>query len=68
MDPVSLVVGCCTGRDVEMVFVDGKVLVEGGQLVGVDEDEVVAAARRSIKGIRQRSGVKAPAKAGWVVE
>ncbi|OIW29742.1 5-methylthioadenosine/S-adenosylhomocysteine deaminase n1 [Coniochaeta ligniaria NRRL 30616] len=68
MDPVGLVVGCCTGRDVEMVLVDGKVLVEGGRLVGVDEEEVVAAARRSIRGIRERSGVKAPAKAGWVVE
>lgn len=68
MDPVSLVVGCCTGRDVEMVLVDGEVLVEGGRLVGVDEAEVVAAARRSIRGIRQRSGVRAPAKQGWVVE
>jgi cytosine/adenosine deaminase-related metal-dependent hydrolase len=68
MDPVGLVVGCCTGRDVEMVFVDGVVLVEGGKLVGVDEDEVVAAARRSIRGIRERSGVRAPGKEGWLVE
>lgn len=68
MDPVSLVVGCCTGRDVEMAFVDGRCLVRDGKLVGVDEEEIVAAARRSIRGIRQRSGVGAPAKAGWAVE
>ncbi|KAB5563146.1 5-methylthioadenosine/S-adenosylhomocysteine deaminase n1 [Coniochaeta sp. 2T2.1] len=68
MDPVSLVVGCCTGRDVEMVFVDGQLLVAGGKLVGVDEEKIVAAAKRSIGGIRERSGVKAPAREGWLVE
>ncbi len=30
MDPVSLVVGSCTGRDVEIVMVDGQILVENG--------------------------------------
>lgn len=68
MGPVSLVVGCCTGRDVEMVMVDGTVLVDGGKLVGVDEEEIVRAARRSIKGIRERSGVKASVREGWLVE
>jgi cytosine/adenosine deaminase-related metal-dependent hydrolase len=68
MDPVTLVVGCCTGRDVEMVMVDGTVLVDGGKLVGVDEEEIGRAARAAIKGIRERSGVKAPAKEGWLVE
>jgi len=68
MDPVGLVVGCCTGRDVEMVFVNGRMLVDGGRLMGVDEEEIGIAARRAIRGIRERSGVTAPAKEGWVIE
>jgi cytosine/adenosine deaminase-related metal-dependent hydrolase len=71
MDPVSLVVGCCTGRDVEMVFVDGKMLVEGGRLVGVDEKEIGEAARRAVRGIRERSGVgrtEEDEDGTWVVE
>ncbi|KAI1337464.1 hypothetical protein F5Y15DRAFT_154937 [Xylariaceae sp. FL0016] len=65
MDPVSLVVGSCTGRDVSHVFVDGKMLVEDGRLLCADEGSIAQAARKSIKGIRERSGVKAGRTAGW---
>ncbi|KAJ9134641.1 Amidohydrolase 1 [Pleurostoma richardsiae] len=68
MDPVDLVVGTCTGRDVELVMVDGKILVEGGKLVGMDEEEIIEAARRAVRGIRERSGVKATQKPEWVYE
>ncbi|KAI0023557.1 hypothetical protein F4780DRAFT_786282 [Xylariomycetidae sp. FL0641] len=68
MDPVGLVVGSCSGRDVEFVMVDGRMLVEAGQLACADEEEIVRAARTAVKGIRERSGVKAAAKAGWSYE
>jgi cytosine/adenosine deaminase-related metal-dependent hydrolase len=65
LDPMTAVVYSCTGRDVEMVIVDGEVLVNEGKLVRMNEKEVVEAARKSIKGIRERSGVKAVNRKGW---
>ncbi|KUJ19678.1 5-methylthioadenosine/S-adenosylhomocysteine deaminase n1 [Mollisia scopiformis] len=65
VDPMTTVVYSCTGADVEMVVVDGEVLVQDGKLVTMDGREVIAAARKSIKGIRERSGVKAVNRKGW---
>ena len=65
VDPMTTVVYSCTGADVEMVVVDGEVLVSGGSLTKMDEGEVIAAARKSIKGIRERSGIKAHNRKGW---
>lgn len=68
IDPVSLVVGNCTGRDVTHVFVDGQILVEETELFIADEDAIIEAARHAIKGIQERSGVQATRKAGWSYE
>ncbi|KAH9904861.1 hypothetical protein F4778DRAFT_48686 [Xylariomycetidae sp. FL2044] len=68
MDPVSLVVGSCTGRDVSHVLVDGKMLVEDGRLVCADEGEIARAARTAVRGIQKRSGVLGGRKDGWVYE
>lgn len=65
IDPVSVVVHSCTAADVEMVVVDGVIVVEGGKLLTVDEDEVVREARKAIRGIRERAGVKARPREGW---
>jgi len=65
ISPVTVVVHSCTGRDVEMVVVDGKVLVKAGQLVSGDEEEILNAAKKSVKGIRERSGIKVGKRAGW---
>ncbi len=65
ISPVTVVVHSCTGRNVEMVVVDGTVLVKGGELAGVDERELLEKAKRSIKGIRERSGVKVGERRGW---
>jgi 5-methylthioadenosine/S-adenosylhomocysteine deaminase len=35
------IVYCCNGRDVDSVFVNGQMVVEGGVLLTVDEDELV---------------------------
>jgi cytosine/adenosine deaminase-related metal-dependent hydrolase len=65
LDPMTAVVYSCTGADVEMVIVDGEVLVSDRNLLKVDEKEVIEAAKKSIKGIRERSGVKAVNRRGW---
>lgn len=67
IDPVTAVVHSCTAADVETVVVDGMLVVEHGQLVHMDEDEIVHNARTAIRGIRERSGVKARPMAGWVI-
>jgi hypothetical protein len=48
------------------VVVDGIVVVEKGQLISVNEEEVKQKAREATVKIRQRSGVDAqPSKMGW---
>jgi hypothetical protein len=48
-----------TGADVDTVLVDGHMLVNNGKLVHLVEEAIMAAARTSITGIRERSGVLA---------
>lgn len=67
IDPVAVVVHSCTAADVEAVVVDGRLVVEMGQLVNMDEDEILRKARTAIRGIRERSGVGARPLAGWVI-
>jgi cytosine/adenosine deaminase-related metal-dependent hydrolase len=45
-DPVKALVQCGTGDDVRRVIVDGRTVVEGGHVVGVDEAQVLADAQR----------------------
>jgi cytosine/adenosine deaminase-related metal-dependent hydrolase len=65
VDPMTTVVYSCTGANVEMVVVDGEVLVSAGNLVKMDENGIIEAAKKSIKGIRERSGIKAVNRKGW---
>lgn len=65
LNPMTVVVYSCSGSEVEMVVVDGEVLVSEGKLVKMDEGEVIEAAKRTIQGIRERSGVKAVNRKGW---
>jgi cytosine/adenosine deaminase-related metal-dependent hydrolase len=44
-DPIKALVDSASGRDVDTVIVDGKVLVRGGRATQVDEDGVYAKAR-----------------------
>jgi cytosine/adenosine deaminase-related metal-dependent hydrolase len=44
-DPIKALVDGASGRDVDTVIVDGKVLVQGGRLTRVDEAEIYAKAR-----------------------
>ena len=65
VDPMTTVVYSCTGNNVEMVFVDGECLVSDGKLTRVDETEIVEAAKKSIQGIRDRSGIRVVSRKGW---
>jgi 5-methylthioadenosine/S-adenosylhomocysteine deaminase len=44
-DPIKALVQCGTSDDVDQVIVDGKVVVEGGHLIGVDETKLLAEAQ-----------------------
>src|SRR5712692_587065 len=46
-DPIKALVDAGCGRDVDTVIVDGKILVQGGRAVHVDEGEVYAEARQA---------------------
>jgi cytosine/adenosine deaminase-related metal-dependent hydrolase len=45
-DPVKALVQCGTSDDVSLVIVDGRTVVEGGRVRGVDEAQVLADAQR----------------------
>jgi cytosine/adenosine deaminase-related metal-dependent hydrolase len=67
-NPVSAVVYTATGRDVELVVVDGKVVVQGGELVTMDEGEIVREAQRRSKEVVERAGLGKKVQARWPVE
>jgi len=56
-NPVSTLVYAAMGSDVETVVVDGRVVVEGGRLVTLDEEAVIAEARRCAVEVYARAGV-----------
>lgn len=61
--PATVIVHSCTGRDVGMVVLDGKVVAYEGELLHLNEEEVK---RSAIAGIRARSNVQARLlKRGW---
>ena len=66
-NPVSAVVYAATGRDVELVVVDGKVLVEDGKLVGVDEEALWKEADVRSKEVVARAGLTSQVAARWPV-
>jgi cytosine/adenosine deaminase-related metal-dependent hydrolase len=43
-DPIGALIFCAAQRRADTVFVNGRVVVEGGRLVGADEDELIGRA------------------------
>ncbi|KAL0260233.1 hypothetical protein SLS55_003917 [Diplodia seriata] len=62
---VSAVVYTCTGRDVELVVVDGKEVVRGGALVSMDEESVWREASRRGKEVVERAGLAGKVGGRW---
>jgi cytosine/adenosine deaminase-related metal-dependent hydrolase len=65
VDPVTTLVHSCTGNDVDMVVVDGDVLVDRGKLVTIDEEMIKRRPREIIRGLREKAGITAEPRAGW---
>ncbi|GKZ84819.1 hypothetical protein AnigIFM56816_010374 [Aspergillus niger] len=66
-NPVSAVVYTATGRDVRFVMVDGRVVVREGELVTMDEGEVVREAERRSREVVERAGLGGKVGARWPV-
>lgn len=56
-NPVSNLVYAASGSDVDMVVVDGKVVIEGGEVKTVDEQKIVEEAQRRGLEIERRLGL-----------
>ncbi|KAF7160168.1 hypothetical protein CNMCM5623_005683 [Aspergillus felis] len=65
VNPVSNVVYAATGRDVHVVVIDGRIVVEGGKLLTMDEEEIIQAANQAICGLLQRTGLQDKVKSHW---
>src|SRR5712691_6977860 len=57
MNPVSTLVYAATGGNVDMVVVDGQVVVEQGNLLTMDEDEIIEQAHQHAGQLYRRAGI-----------
>lgn len=64
-NPVSTVVHCATGQDVRTVVIDGKLVVEDGEVLTLDEDKVIRTARTRAEALYRHAGVDVAPK--WPV-
>lgn len=67
-NPVSAVVYSATGRDVELVVVDGREVVKNGKLMTMDEESVWKEAEWRSKEVVERAGLTAAVGARWPVQ
>ena len=58
-DVVSNLVFASNGGNVDTVFVDGRKVVDGGNVIGIDETDLLARARARAEAVRQQLGVSA---------
>src|SRR2546422_1415443 len=65
INPVSTLVYAATGGEVDMVVVDGQIVVKQGQLLTMDEDEVMQQAWQHANALYQRAGIELKPK--WPV-
>jgi cytosine/adenosine deaminase-related metal-dependent hydrolase len=65
--PVSALVYSASGGDVSLTVVDGKILVEKGKLLTMDEEEVWREAEKRGREIVERAGLTKKVQAKWPV-
>ena len=63
--PVSALVYSATGQDVVLVVVDGKVVVDGGKVTTMDEEEVWKEASKRGHEVVKRAGLAEKVKSRW---
>jgi cytosine/adenosine deaminase-related metal-dependent hydrolase len=64
-NPVSTLVYAATGGEVDTVVVDGQIVVEQGQLLSMDEEEIIAEAQKHANALYKRAGIEIKPK--WPV-
>ncbi|MEE8205176.1 MAG: amidohydrolase family protein, partial [Dehalococcoidales bacterium] len=57
IDPVANLIYSASGRSVETVIVDGKVIMEKGNILTVDEGEIGSQVRERGKSVLKRAGL-----------
>jgi cytosine/adenosine deaminase-related metal-dependent hydrolase len=57
MNPVSTLVYAATGGEVDTVMVDGKIVVAQGQLLSMDEHEIIVQANNHAAQLYRRAGI-----------
>lgn len=57
-NPISSLVYAATGGEVDTVVVDGQIVVEQGQLLTLDEDEIMEDARKHANALYKRVGIE----------
>jgi cytosine/adenosine deaminase-related metal-dependent hydrolase len=57
-NPISSLVYAATGAEVDTVVVDGRIVVEHGQLLTMDENEVMEQAHQHAGALYQRAGIE----------
>lgn len=63
----SAIVYTTTGRDVDLVVVDGKVLVRNGDLLTMDENDIVEQAKQRSQEVVNRAGLTSKMAGRWPV-
>src|SRR5581483_2666968 len=58
INPISTLVYAASGSEVDMVMVDGRVVVENGELLTMDEQEVMEQAKRHAGVLYKRAGIE----------
>jgi len=66
-NPVANLVYSATGRSVDTVIVDGRVLVEGGRALTLDEGAIIEEARGRAPGILAKTKLAALVAPKWPV-
>ncbi|MGH2506500.1 MAG: amidohydrolase [Ktedonobacteraceae bacterium] len=57
-NPISTLVYTATGGEVETVVVDGRIVVRGGELLTMDEEEIKVQARQHARELYKRAGIE----------
>lgn len=65
--PVSAVVYSVTGNDVNLVVVDGKIVVQGGKLLTMDEEQVWREAEKRGHEVVAKAGLTEKVKGRWPI-
>ncbi|KAI7854212.1 amidohydrolase [Circinella umbellata] len=61
-NPISTLVYCATGGEVETVVIDGRLVVKRGELLTMDEEEIKREARRHADNLYERAGFRGKPK------